>query len=124
MANNRMAIVCKDCNKGVSIAKYYPQKKGDPLFDDGSGWGQYPLNKDKVNEFFARHQHDYDTSMWGGNQYELRYEIDDNTWTYEMFPDNLDAFGSPAGFKIPEHEHVILTGDSKQLFNQEHEKPV
>ncbi len=78
-----MAIVCKDCNKGISIAKYYPQRKGVPLLDDGAGWGQYPLNSGRVNEFFCLHQHDHDNSMWGGNQYDLRYEIDDDTWEHE-----------------------------------------
>lgn len=78
-----MALVCKKCNLGIAIAKYYPQKKGVALFDDGAGWGQYPLNKIGVNIFFAKHQHDFDESMWGGNQYDLRYEIDDNTWQYD-----------------------------------------
>lgn len=86
MANNRMAIVCKDCNLGMSIAKYYPQRKEVALLHDGSGWGQYPLNVERMARFFTKHQHDYDESMWGGNQYDLRYEIDDNTWEY----DNLD----------------------------------
>ena len=78
-----MVLVCKDCKRGIAIAKYYPQQKGTPLLDDGAGWGQYPLNKNRVNEFFALHQHDYDTSFGGGDQYDLRYELDDNTWKYE-----------------------------------------
>lgn len=85
-----MAIVCKDCHVGIAIAKYYPQDPSIPLFDDGSGWGQYPLNKDRVGTFFAKHQHDYDTSMWGGNQYELRYEIDDDSWHYDKLPGDDD----------------------------------
>lgn len=80
MANNRMAIVCKDCNVGVSIAKFYPQ--GGFIAGEGSGWGQYPLNVEIVDRFFVDHAHEYDKSSWGGHQYELRYETGDNSWTH------------------------------------------
>ena len=73
-----MAIVCKECNVGISIAKYYPS----PVIGT-AGWGQFPLNRDRVNYFFELHSHGLDVGMWGGNQYELRYEIDDNTWKYD-----------------------------------------
>lgn len=107
MANNRMALVCKDCNKGISIAKYYPQVKGVALLYDGSGWGQYPLNTDRVNAFFVKHQHDHDESMWGGNQYDLRYEIDDDTWTYDHLltgQDYIDKAIQDHGFVPDERE--------------------
>lgn len=76
-----MALVCKKCNKGIAIAKYYP--KNGFIAGDKSGWGQYPLNTDSINIFFEQHSHDFDDSMWGGDQYELRYEMGENTWTYE-----------------------------------------
>lgn len=115
MANNRMAIVCKDCNKGISIAKFYPQ--GGFLEGEESGWGQYPLNENRVNDFFITHAHEHDKSMWGENQYELRYEIDDNTWEYEkskcickLVEETPEPF-SIGGFKIdkncPEHEDLL-----------------
>lgn len=77
MANNRMALVCKECNTGIAIAKFYPVDQKNP------GWGQYPLNKDSVDYFFELHMHGYDMSLGGGNQYDLRYEVNDNTWEYD-----------------------------------------
>lgn len=76
MANNRMAIVCRQCKLGISIAKYYPR------MGEESGWGQYPLNGDRVNAFFAKHAHCYDGSMYGGHQYYLGYE-DRGKWKYD-----------------------------------------
>jgi len=81
MANNRMAIVCKDCNVGVAIAKFYPQ--GGFIAGDESGWGQYPLNIDAVDKFFINHAHEHDKTSFGENQYELRYEIGDERWEYD-----------------------------------------
>lgn len=73
-----MALVCKKCNSGISIAKFYP---GD---EHNAGWNQYSLNPNRVNYFFHIHNHKLDASMWGGNQYELRYEIDDDTWQHDQ----------------------------------------
>lgn len=84
MANNRMAIVCKDCNVGISIAKYYPLGStiGGPDADDNAGW-YFVGNEDRINNFYIRHKHDYDKSLWGGEQYFLGFEMDDNDWKYE-----------------------------------------
>lgn len=76
-----MAIVCKDCKLGISIAKFYPQ--GGFIAGEESGWGQYPLNEERMIKFFEKHAHEHDVSSFGGNQYELRYEIDDNSWQYD-----------------------------------------
>ena len=78
-----MALVCKQCRLGVAIAKFYPQ--GGFIAGDKAGWGQYPLNAEKVDEFFIKHAHEYDQSAFGGNQYELCYEITDgNDWKYDI----------------------------------------
>jgi len=93
-----MALVCKECNLGIAIAKFYPQ--GGSIAGTDSGWGQYPLNSDYVNIFFIKHAHSYDASMWGGNQYELHYEIDENTWKYDNLEElkkTLDQ-GEPVSF--------------------------
>jgi hypothetical protein len=95
MANNRMAIVCKKCNLGTSIAKFYPQ--GGYIAGNSSGWGQFTRGNDRVEYFFVVHAHEFDQSMWGGNQYELRYEIDDNTWQY----DELEGFEAWNNQPIP-----------------------
>lgn len=68
MADNRMAIVCERCELGIAIAKFYAVE----------GWGHYPLNEGRVNEFFAKHA---DCGLFG-HQYCLRYE-DEDTWEYD-----------------------------------------
>ena len=80
MANNRMALVCKDCNVGVAIAKFYPS--GGFFAGDGAGWYAPNNRADHINEFFERHQHEHDKTSFGGNQYRLGYEIDDDSWSY------------------------------------------
>jgi hypothetical protein len=75
-----MAIVCKKCKKGIAIAKFYPQCGF--IAGEESGWGQYPLNENFVDDFFIRHAHDFDKSNFGGNQYYLGYETDGD-WEYE-----------------------------------------
>lgn len=67
MADNRMAIVCK-CGKGIAIAKFYHLE----------GWGRYPLNKERVNKFFAKHA----GCGLSGRQYRLGYE-DEDDWEYD-----------------------------------------
>lgn len=69
-----MAIVCKECKVGVAIAKFYPH--------DTNGWWSIPERNEKIDNFFEKHGHDYDASTWGGEQYYLGYEMDDNDWTY------------------------------------------
>lgn len=82
-----MAIVCKECNKGVCIAKFYPS--GGFIAGDGSGWYTNGDKHEKIDAFFEKHQHDFDDPMWGGWQYEIRYEQKapegeaDNSWEYE-----------------------------------------
>jgi len=83
MANNRMAIVCKDCNEGIAIAKFWPQ--GGIISGNETGWGQYPLSVESMDKFFIKHAHDHDQTSIGEGQYDLRYE-DDNTWNYGEKP--------------------------------------
>lgn len=96
MANNRMALVCKDCKVGIAIAKYYPMVRAgeyEPLAmislggvdsDDNAGWYQQGnKTQDLINEFFIKHKHDYDFSNIGGSQYFLGYENDKKNWKYE-----------------------------------------
>lgn len=72
-----MALVCKRCNLGIAIAKFYP---GD---EKNAGWYRQSTSNDQVNYFFELHNHKLDASSWGGNQYDLRYEIGDDTWQYD-----------------------------------------
>lgn len=81
MANDRMAIVCSLCNKGLSIAKYYPS--GGFISGDGPGWGQYPLNVNRMDDFFKAHMHNFDANGFSGKQYFLGYESDGKKWEYE-----------------------------------------
>lgn len=74
-----MAIVCRKCKEGISIAKYYPQ--GAFIAGVESGWGQYPLNTKSIDGFFAKHAHGFDRSFLGGHQYYLGYE-DKGKWKY------------------------------------------
>jgi hypothetical protein len=79
MANNRMYLVCKKCEKKKEgtfcFAKFYPQDGF--IAGDSSGWFTYESGKmeERLNDFFEKHKHKYDKSMFGGFQYELRYEI-------------------------------------------------
>lgn len=114
MANNRMAIVCKDCNLGIAIAKFYPH--GGFIAGDGSGWGQYPLNKEGVNDFFVKHAHAHDQSMWGGNQYDLRYEIDDDTWKYdEVVPTSGEHRMTLSKEALEPAENITISNEGLQL---------
>lgn len=97
MANNRMAIVCKDCKIGFAIAKYYPMVKkedyepgmltvGGVESEDNSGWYQSAnaeSMQNLLNSFFIRHKHDHDTTLEGEQQYYLGYEDDGKDWKYE-----------------------------------------
>lgn len=94
MANNRLALVCKDCKVGMGIAKYYPMvREGSPHSTiggvdskDNAGWyqgGNGAVMQDAINAFFVRHKHDYDFSNTGGSQYYLGYENDGKDWMFE-----------------------------------------
>ena len=89
MANNRMAIVCRTCMKGVALAKFYPLDSyiGGPNTEDNAGWFTTSSNQEEaLNDFFVRHKHNHDTSFFGGNQYFLAYENDKLEWSYEDRP--------------------------------------
>jgi hypothetical protein len=86
MANNRIAIVCKDCMKGMALAKYYPLDGyiAGPDTEDNAGWYTQSTNQEEhLNDFFVRHKHNHDNSNFGGSQYFLGYENDELEWKYE-----------------------------------------
>lgn len=87
MANNRMALVCKDCKVGIAIAKYYPMGEGSiggVDSEDNAGWYQQGTGmQDFINKFFIKHKHEHDFSMSGASQYYLGYEDDEKDWKYE-----------------------------------------
>lgn len=79
MANDRMALVCKECMVGVGLAKYHP---GDP---HGFLWRipAFPERADQIEEFLRRHAHDKDHGQVSAKQFFLGYESDDLPWEYE-----------------------------------------
>lgn len=85
MANNRMALVCKQCKVGVALAKYYSLGGfiGGEDSKDNAGWYRQSQDCDQINEFFVKHKHDFDKSIAGGSQYYLGYEDDGKDWKYE-----------------------------------------
>jgi len=64
MANNRLWLVCKKCEKkkkekhGFHLAKFYPS--GGFIAGSGAGW-------------WVRNE--FDKNIYGGCQYDIRYEI-------------------------------------------------
>jgi hypothetical protein len=85
MANNRMAIVCKHCNLGISIAKYYPLGGfiGGEDTKENAGWYTNGDNSRVIDDFFIRHNHGGDNTNWGESQYFLGYENDGKKWQYD-----------------------------------------
>lgn len=91
MANNRLYLICRKCEDkedgALAIAKYYPlmhEKDYKPGMlsiggvdsKDNSGWyNQSGSLSEDINEFFIKHKHNYDFSNFGGNQYDIAYEI-------------------------------------------------
>ena len=75
MANNRMFLKCKECGEKTMLAKFYPQ--GGFIAGDSSGWycnSGAGLGA-ALDLFFIAHCHEFDRSAFGGEQYELEYEI-------------------------------------------------
>ena len=83
MANNRLYLMCKKCennkNSSILLAKFYPS--GGAIAGESAGWfTQYDDLSKRLDNFFEKHKHGFDFNMWGGYQYDIRYEIiGDNT---------------------------------------------
>lgn len=77
-------MICKKCKKATLLAKFYPSS-------NGTGW--FTRNDEGVdlNDFFEQHHHLYDEESLdalahGGNQYEIKYTMDDDypkQWQFE-----------------------------------------
>jgi|GEM_PF-1878747 len=73
MADDRMAIVCKECQSGIAIAKFWHR----------GGWTSPLLNEGRLNAFFAKHADCVGEEGYGGRHYYLGYEMDGSDWVYD-----------------------------------------
>jgi hypothetical protein len=82
MANNRMVIVCKKCNKARYLAKWYPSTgwyaAGEPEPDP-----RYAVEYIKLlDTFLGKHDHSTDSHR-SEESFEIRYESSGEKWEYD-----------------------------------------
>lgn len=69
MANNRLALVCKECMEGAYLAKYYPSQ---------GWWTSHNADyEDYMNAFLEKHTHG--KSMWSAQEFTIGYEMENDT---------------------------------------------
>jgi len=87
MADDRMAIVCKNCNLGIAIAKFWHPSSAE--FDLHGGWIMLGLSEERGKAFLALHAHCEDEDGYiRPCHYYLGYETDGKGWVYDTRLDN------------------------------------
>lgn len=92
MANNRMSIVCKRCQVGMGIAKYYPH----------DNW-YFSTHLERLEKFIKEHasrcffRESVDDWMGGGAPFYLGYEWDHRGWNHGVEVKEGDPIPLPQG---------------------------
>ena len=78
MANNRMMLVCRVCEKSCSTSIEYPSRSTLCLakfYPHESYWTPSSWDKDTLNAWLEFHDHGACNSQWGQGHIEMEYEI-------------------------------------------------